>query len=152
MINERTEMICIDASVLVAHSLPQDYFHESSRQFVRRVFVQNRPRCAPVLVLPECAGPVARRTGDVEMGDDTAAFVERFFGTGLRPLSLPLGKRAGEIAARLRLRGADSVYVATADTQDATLVTWDREMLDRGAAVVKTRTPKQWIEANARSE
>ena len=152
MISERTEMICIDASVLVAHSLPQDYFHESGRQFVRRVFVQNRPRCAPVLVLPECAGPVARRTGDVEMGDDTAALVERFFGTGLRPFSLPLGKRAGEIAARLRLRGADSVYVATADTQDATLVTWDREMLDRGAAVVKTRTPKQWIEANARSE
>ena len=38
-----------------------------------------------------------------------------------------------------------------ADTQDATLVTWDREMLDRGAAVVKTRTPKRRIEANARS-
>jgi hypothetical protein len=88
------------------------------------------------------------------MGDDTAAFVERFFGTGLRPFSLPLGKRAGEIAACLRLRGADSVYVAMADTQDATLVTWDLGpgVLDRGAAVVKTRTPKQWIEANARSE
>ena len=50
-----------------------------------------------------------------------------------------------------RLRGASSIYVAMADTQDATLVTWDREMLDRGAAVVKTRTPKQRIGANARS-
>jgi len=144
-------MICIDASVLVAYSLPQDTFHDASRQFVRRIFVKDVPRCAPVLIVPECTGPVARRTGDAEMGDDTGVFVEHFFEGGLDPISLPLGKRAARIAGRHRLRGADSIYVAMAEAHDATLVTWDQEMLDRGAAVVSTRTPEQWTEANSDS-
>lgn len=60
-----------------------------------------------------------------------------------------LSWRSAQIAARHRLRGADSVYVATAESHDATLVTWDQEMRDRGAAVVDTQTPKQWTEGNA---
>lgn len=141
-------MICIDASVLVAHSLSQDAFHEASNQFVRRVFIRNVPRCAPGLVLSECAGPVARRTGNEEMGRALTKFVEEFFEGELHPVSLALSWRAAEMAARCRLRGADADYVSTAEAHDATLVTWDQEMLDRGAAVVETRTPEQWIEAN----
>ena len=82
---------------------------------------------------------------------ETAAFVDRFFGTGLSALSVPRGKRAAQIAARHRLRGADALYVATADVRDATLVTWDREMLDRGAAVVDTCTPQTRVETHSSS-
>lgn len=57
----------------------------------------------------------------------------------LCPISLSLNKRAAEIAVRHRLRGADSVYVATAESHNAMLVTWDQEMLDREAVAISTK-------------
>ena len=42
------------------------------------------------------------------------------------------------------LRGADSIYVAVPEMFDATLVTWDVEMQQRGSAVVQTLTPTEW--------
>jgi predicted nucleic acid-binding protein len=50
-----------------------------------------------------------------------------------------------QVATHHRLRGADSVYVAVAEAANATLITWDDEMLERGAGVVTTLTPLQWI-------
>ncbi len=44
-----------------------------------------------------------------------------------------------------RLRGADSVYVAVAEEFDTLLVTWDTEMLERGAAIAQTITPALWL-------
>jgi predicted nucleic acid-binding protein len=39
----------------------------------------------------------------------------------------------------------DAVYVAVAEAMGATLITWDDEMLARGAAKVPALTPSQWI-------
>jgi predicted nucleic acid-binding protein len=144
-----TDEVCIDASVLVGYALPQDAFHEESRQFLRSVYRRDVSRCAPVVVLPECAGPIARRTGDASFGERHAAFVEEFFGDSLLGESVAFGRRSAEIAARHFMRGADAQYVAAAEECDAVLVTWDREMLDRGAAVVDTQTPGQWLDAPA---
>jgi predicted nucleic acid-binding protein len=141
--------ICIDASALVGYALPQDAFHEESRRFLRSVFQRDISRCAPALVLAECAGPIARRTGDASLGKRHAAFVEDFFGDSLVDASLALSRRAAEIAAQQYLRGPDACYVAAAEECEATLVTWDQEMLNRGAAVVETQTPEQWIEARS---
>lgn len=137
-------MVCIDASVLVAQSLPQDAFHEPSHQFIRTVVREGKPRCAPVLVLSECAGAIARRTQEAELGAETARLLVEFFGF-LRPISEDLGHRAAKIASSHGLRGADALYVATAEDQEAQLVTWDQEMLDRGGSVVETATPKEWM-------
>ena len=64
----------------------------------------------------------------------------------LESLTESRARRAAEVAARLRLRGADAVYVALAEEFNATLITWDNEMLQRGAAVAPTLTPSAWIE------
>ena len=58
-------------------------------------------------------------------------------------LTAEQARRTTDIAASHRLRGADAVYVATAEAHDALLVTWDQEMLDRGGAVVETMTPAE---------
>lgn len=63
-------------------------------------------------------------------------------------LSIPLAERAAQIAAVQRLRGADSVYVAVAEEFATTLITWDSEMLQRGAALVTTMTPDDWLKAH----
>ena len=48
---------------------------------------------------------------------------------------------AARLAALLRLRGADAVYVALATELAMTLVTWDREQLERAANAARVRTP-----------
>jgi predicted nucleic acid-binding protein len=73
--------------------------------------------------------------------------VKNFIGMRLIALSIPLAERAAQIAADQRFRGADAVYVAVAEEFAATLVTWDDDMLRRGAALVTTMTPDDWLKA-----
>jgi predicted nucleic acid-binding protein len=45
------------------------------------------------------------------------------------------------MAADLRLRGAEVVYVAAAYLLQVPLVTWDREQRQRAASVIAVQTP-----------
>lgn len=143
-------MVCIDASVFIAFGRPSEPDHEASVEFLSQVDEIEGGIVDPVLVEVECAGALARRTDNVDRALRFASGLKRLPGMQLLEVDRELAWHSAQIAARHRLRGADSIYVATADTQDATLVTWDQEMLDRGAAVVKTRTPEQYIGANSR--
>lgn len=117
--------------------------------FLDEVALRGVPGCGPTLVLAECAGALARRTGSEQEANRLVEALQSFPGFEFIPLDLPLARRAAQIAARHRLRGADAVYAATAERQDATLITWDAEMLERGAAVVSTLTPAEWLEEQA---
>lgn len=145
-------MVCIDASVFVAFGRPSEANHETSIQFLSRLDEVEDGVVDPVLVQTECAGALARRTDDVEEALHFAEGLERLPGMHLVVINHSLAFRAAEIAATHRLRGADAVYVATAEAHDALLVTWDEEMLDRGSAVVETMTPGEWLEANIDTE
>ena len=46
------------------------------------------------------------------------------------------------------MRGADAVYVAVAEEFGTMLITWDAEMLSRGAQAVAVMTPSDWLAAN----
>jgi predicted nucleic acid-binding protein len=59
----------------------------------------------------------------------------------LIPVTEALAVRAAEIAASERIRGCDSIYVALAAQFEMDLVTFDGQQLERGAAIVVTRTP-----------
>ena len=86
-----------------------------------------------------------RPTGDVALAEELVALIAGFPGLRLVSLDAPLAHQAVQVATYHRLRGADSVYVAVANAANAILITWDNEMLDRGAGVVATRTPLQWM-------
>ena len=70
----------------------------------------------------------------------------------LVPLDLPVARRAAQIARDHRLRGADAVYVCVAEMFDSRLIAWDAEMLERGADVVTTMTPLEWMEEQVTAE
>jgi predicted nucleic acid-binding protein len=76
-----------------------------------------------------------------------AAIIEDFPCINLIPLDLALARKAAQIAITYKLRGADAVYVAVAEAFDATLISWDQEMLSRSASAVTTMTPESWIGA-----
>ena len=140
-------MTCtIDASVFVAAARESEEHYTISRRFLQRVRAQAVPVVCPTLVLPECAAAIARPTHDSVLASELVLLVESFVGLQLAALELSLARRAAEIATEHRLRGADSVYVAVAESFSATLVTWDTEMLQRAPAVVPTTTPAEWME------
>lgn len=142
-------MICIDASVYVARTRTVEDNFAVSQSFVREVERQRMAVCAPMIVLPECAAALARPTGDAAEGKRLARFVQQFIGEHLVTMTMALTLRATEIAAECRLRGADACYVAAAEAMQATLITRDAEMHERGAAVVPTATPREWLDAHA---
>jgi len=48
---------------------------------------------------------------------------------------------ATEVASALPIKGADALYIATAEMEGVPLVTWDTEQHARGGLIVPTRSP-----------
>jgi predicted nucleic acid-binding protein len=63
----------------------------------------------------------------------------------LVPISSALAERAATIAADHQVRGCDAIYLALAEQLGDTLVTLDQQQLERGAAVVATRNPGDYV-------
>ncbi len=140
--------LTIDASVFVAAVHPEEFHFAASRRFLQQAQAKAMSAFCPTLVLPECAAAIARPTGDTVLAAELTSLIEAFPGLRLVMLDTSLARRAAQIATIHRLRGADSIYVAVAEAFDATLVTWDVEMLQRSQAVVSTLTPARWNETN----
>jgi predicted nucleic acid-binding protein len=137
--------VTIDASVFVATTRSKETQHSVSRQFVEEIQRRQIDLFCPLIVLPECAAAIARPTGEAELGEQLVALVTSLLNMNLANLDSTLAHRAAQIAAYYRLKGADAIYVAVAEAFDATLVTWDNEMLERGASIVSTMSPAQWL-------
>ena len=59
----------------------------------------------------------------------------------LVPVDDVLARTAADLAGRLRLRGADAVYIAAAAALQLPLVTWDLEQRERAARVIEVLAP-----------
>jgi len=136
----------IDANVFVAAVRLEEDHYTASRRFLQRARAEAVTVLCPTLVLPECAAAIARPTGDAALVEELVMLIESFPGLRLVILDLSLARQAAQIAMTHRLRGADSIYVAVAETFNATLITWDAEMLQRSPAIVPTLTPTEWVE------
>lgn len=100
----------------------------------------------PTLLLAEYSASIARRTNDASLAERLVDLLDTLQGLKLESLTESRARRATRTAAIHRLRGADAVYVALAEETGATLIAWDIEMIQRGAAVAPTLTPSAWIE------
>ncbi|MBI4314444.1 MAG: PIN domain-containing protein [Chloroflexi bacterium] len=137
----------IDASVFVSAAQASDvHYAESVLLFGRLEKTPNANVFCPTLLLAEYSASIVRRTGDASLAESLVDLLYTLQGLKLEPLTESRARRAARTAAMHRLRGADAVYVALAEETSATLVTWDIEMIQRGAAVVPLLTPSAWIE------
>ncbi len=137
-------MFVVDASVWVARYKPADLNHAVSRQWLRRVFNDRLQIVGPTLLLPETAGPIAREASELDARRVLSELL-RLLTLRIVPLTQDLARLAAQFAARLRMRGADSVYVALAYDLELTLVTWDYEQRTRASDVVAVRTPSELL-------
>lgn len=139
-------MYVVDASVWISWFVPDDAHHDSSHTWINAKVTQGEPMLAPVLALAEVAGAVARHTGASEVAAGAVSLMQRLPNALLVPVDAGLAYLGALLAGELRLRGADSVYVALARRLGFTLVTWDQEQLERGRSVAVTHTPAQELQ------
>ena len=97
---------------------------------------------APALLLPEVAGAVARRTGVPRLARRAVEAILQLPALRLVPVDDELARAAARLAGRLRLRGADAIYIAAAATLRLPLVTWDSEQRERAARIIDVLVPE----------
>lgn len=95
----------------------------------------------PAHALAEIAGAVARQTGDTDQGVNAASRVSAMPGIQIVPVDAELGEMAANLAAHLRLRGADAIYVAVALRHEVPLVTFDTQLAERSFGIVEVIVP-----------
>jgi predicted nucleic acid-binding protein len=130
----------VDASVWISRFITTDVNHTQSYLWFRWITDQSELVVEPTLVLAEVAGAVARRTGLSELGMGAVILLQNVPGVSLVSVDADLAQFSADVAARLRLRGADAIYVALAQRLGVPLITWDIEQRDRGRGIATTLT------------
>lgn len=134
-------MPVVDASVWVSLCHAGDRHHARSRRWLENSLGEAEPLAAPTLLRVEVAAAVRRLTGDRGLAEEALATFDGQNWVELVDLDSERGLRAAEIAAATGVRGADAVYLELAIQRGVTLVTWDRQQLERGSTVARVETP-----------
>jgi len=141
-------MLTIDANVFISARVRTEVQHAASDQFLDRLVQATVDIFCPTLIVPEVAAAIARPTGSARLANAVVSQIENFPHLSLVGLTQDRARRSADLAILCRLRGPDAVYVALAQEFGTTLITWDAEMLTRGARAVPVLTPTDWLAAN----
>lgn len=139
-------MRVVDASVWVSLFVLEDVNHLPSLAWYKSYTTQDGRFVLPALALTEVAGAIARRMGRPRMGKRVVQQLLETPHITIMPISQELAMSSAYIAADLRLRGADAVYVAVANQLGAPLITWDKEQMERSADHITAWSPLDDLE------
>jgi predicted nucleic acid-binding protein len=134
-------MAVIDASVYIALINAHEAEHARSWAWFGQSQATGESIVAPVILLPEVAAALSRGVGDASLAHRVAQQLADSELIDLIPVTQPLADQSAAMAADHRIRGCDAVYVALAAQLGDTLVTLDRQQLERAAAVIDVRSP-----------
>lgn len=147
-------MITVDASVHVNALNWAEAGSAESKAFLDWLQQERQPVTSPTLLLVEVAAAVARSQNDTERGIEAMRRLQGLPRHIWLPLDRSLAAQAARLAACYRLRGADAVYAAVAQRARTTLVTADRQQLERLEQAVPVLSPaqalSQWINSPER--
>lgn len=139
--------VTIDASVVVSASSSVEIASAVSRRLIELLVRDQAVIVVPTLIRPEMVAAVWRTTGDSIRAKDIDESFAILPGVIFQALDDRIADAAVEIAMTTGLRGADSVYVATARHFDATLITLDEEQRTRLPADMIALYPSEALEA-----
>ncbi|MGI5836139.1 MAG: type II toxin-antitoxin system VapC family toxin [Chloroflexota bacterium] len=131
----------VDASVWVSYFIDIDANHASTVGWLEGVIRDGCPLIGPTILLAEVAGAIARRSNSSEMGLAASEELRSLSSLRLVPLDDELARLSAHIATTLPAKGADAVYIATAEMLDVPLITWDTEQRTRGGLLVPVDSP-----------
>ena len=136
-------MYTLDTSVHINALNPAEEGSKESQTFLEQLHRRPWPVFSPTLLLVEVAAVTARALDDAGQGLALAQAVHDLPGQVWVPLDESLADEASRLAAEHRLRGADAVYAAVARRYGTTLVTRDRQQLERLRPVLPVLTPAE---------
>lgn len=138
-------MTVADASVFIAYFRDPDPFHVQTVDWLQQHLLAGGVVVVPRIALAEVAGALARRTGDPAVGHGALDQMAAMPNLSVAPMTDELVDAAVTLAADLRLKGTDAVYVALAAQLRVPLATWDREQRERGGTRVDARQPDEML-------
>ena len=134
-------MPVVDASVIVSWYLEQDANFSAADRWASTSSRLGEAWHFPAIILPEIAAAIGRTFGAEALAKRSiAAFVD-LSEVHLHPVTVALATSAAALAASLRIRGCDAIYVALAAELDDVLVTFDRQQLAGAAGVIRVLQP-----------
>ena len=136
-------MFTIDASVHINALNPSEAGSADSQAFIARVFQRALPVFSPTLLLVEVAAVIARVFDSPAQGIALTQVLRFLPGQTWVALDDDLAGEASMLAAEYRLRGADAVYAAVASRYKTTLVTTDRQQIQRLSNFLDVRKPTE---------
>jgi predicted nucleic acid-binding protein len=134
-------VIVVDASVWVSALGQRDVHYQVSRDWLANYIDGGGLVLAPVILLAEVGGAIARLRNNPRRGKLAVSRLRELPRLRFVPHDLTFAETAARVATDLRLRGADAMYVTVSYALDIPLVTWDREQRERASAVVAVQTP-----------
>jgi predicted nucleic acid-binding protein len=138
-------LLTIDSSVFVSAARRAETGNEESNRLLAWVR-ESRPRLFfPTLLMAEVAAALSRTGTAAGLAQQYALAIRQLPNTVLVALDEGLARQAAALGAQHRMRGADSVFLATAALFAAELVTLDREQLQRGSSIVQTLSPAEFL-------
>ena len=141
-------MLTIDASVWVAADPAAGESHVESAMFLAAVLRADLVIHQPAICLIEVSSALARRTGDSGLATRATADLLRLPGVVMHPIDIAAAMAAADLTAATRLRAADGLYASVAREFGTTLVTLDRELVERAREIVRVMTPGEWLSAS----
>lgn len=137
--------VVIDASVWVSQLRSQDIHHDVSRLWVERYAVAGGILIASTFLSIEVAAAISRGTGDPLLAKEAVRKLRDFSAINLLPLDSVLIQSAIDVATDLQLRAGDAIYVALAHQLHISLISWDKEQLQKASTLVTTYTPESYV-------
>jgi len=117
---------------------------EPSRAFLSQVAARELPIVLPEFAKLEIACALARRFRSAEHGRSLTDQMLESPRMSTYSVNRAVLRRAIELGTRNCLRAGDALYAAVAQAAEGQLVAWDRELIERAAAL----TPEAWLDRN----
>ena len=136
-------MYVVDSSFWVAWIWESDSHHRQADRWLTEARNLGTPLFAPPTLLPEVAGAVARRSESSEIGRLTLQLLLDYRHLTITEMGRDTATLVAELAADIRLRGADAAFVAVAMLLAVPLITLDNEQLDKARHRVTAETPQE---------
>ncbi len=134
-------MYCIDASVILSAIRPKELPSAKSQDFLNSLKQEGLKIFCPEIIIPEIASGLFRATKDAQVSHDFSLAIRDLPNFSFVAVDSRLADLAVWIITETGLRGADAIYVALAYDYQLELITLDKEQLQKGRKIIKTRTP-----------
>lgn len=138
----RHPQVVVDASVWASIFMQQDINHTDSLDWWQKYVGRGGLILAPEILLVEVSAAVGRRTQQPQLAAQSVLFLLGATGLQLVSVDTTLILDAADLAGRLKIRGADAIYVATARQKALPLVSWDNDQLERATVLAHTFLPR----------